>query len=163
LPPGPTVLTIFAVTERTQAPTATELLAESAEHPIVLFDGVCNLCNGTVRFVIDRDPGGVFRFGSLQSVRAAELLRALGRELPRNEFESVVLIEAGRVYERSTAALRIARRLSGLWPLVTALLLVPRPIRDAIYRFIARHRYRWFGKTDQCWAPTPDLRARFVS
>jgi predicted DCC family thiol-disulfide oxidoreductase YuxK len=96
-------------------------------------------------------------------VRAAELLRALGREPPRNEFESVVLIEAGRVYERSTAALRIARRLSGLWPLVTALLLVPRPIRDAVYRFIARHRYRWFGKTDQCWAPTPDLRARFVS
>ena len=138
-------------------------MSEPASHPVVLFDGVCNLCNGAVQFIVDRDPRGTFRFTSLQSVRAASLLREHGREPPRGEPDSVVLIEDGRVYERSTAALRIARRLSGAWPLFYAFLIVPRLLRDAVYSLIARYRYRWFGKSEQCRVPTPELRARFLT
>lgn len=152
---------------RVDAPTradATEaLLAASEEHPIVLFDGVCNLCNAAVQFVIDRDPRGIFRFASLQSERAAELLRARGRTVPSGDPETVVLIEGARVTESSTAALRIARRLGGLWQFLALFLVVPRPIRDAVYRFVARRRYRWFGKTEQCRVLTPELRARLLS
>ena len=138
-------------------------MSEPASHPVVLFDGVCNLCNGAVQFIVDRDPRGTFRFTSLQSERAASLLREHGREPPRGEPDSVVLIEDGRVYERSTAALRIARRLSGAWPLFYAFLIVPRLLRDAVYSLIARYRYRWFGKSEQCRVPTPELRARFLT
>lgn len=137
--------------------------APTATHPVVLFDGVCNLCNGAVQFIVDRDPAARFHFASLQSQRAAELLRAHGREPPEGDPESVLLLEDGRVYERSTAALRIARRLSGGWPLFYAFLIVPRFLRDAVYSLIARYRYRWFGKSEQCRVPTPELRARFLS
>ena len=132
-------------------------------HPVVLFDGVCNLCNGAVQFILDRDPAGTFRFASLQSERAAALLRAHGLEPPAGDPESMVLIDGGRVYERSSAALRIARRLRGGWSLLYALVIVPRALRDAVYRVVARNRYRWFGKSDQCRVPTPELRARFLA
>ncbi|UJR84788.1 thiol-disulfide oxidoreductase DCC family protein [Sandaracinus amylolyticus] len=133
------------------------------DHPIVLFDGVCNLCHGAVQFIVDRDPRATFHFASLQSDRAAALLREHGRTPPAGDPESVVLVEDGRIYEHSTAALRIARRLGGLWPALYAFVIVPRFVRDAVYRLIARNRYRWFGRTEQCRVPTPELRARFLS
>lgn len=131
--------------------------------PIVLFDGVCNLCSASVQFIIDRDPKGIFRFASLQSERAAELLRAEGRTPPVGDPESVVLIENGVVYEHSGAALRIARRLGLPWSLFFVFWIVPWFVRDAVYRLIARNRYRWFGRSEQCRIPTPELRARFLT
>jgi predicted DCC family thiol-disulfide oxidoreductase YuxK len=130
--------------------------------PVVLFDGVCNLCHGSVQFIVDRDPGAAFRFASLQSEQGAALLRAHGRTPPEGDPDSVVLLEDGQVYEHSTAALRIARRLGGLWRLLYVFMIVPRFLRDAAYRLIARNRYRMFGKSEQCRIPTPELRARFL-
>ncbi|MCP3101108.1 thiol-disulfide oxidoreductase DCC family protein [Myxococcus sp. K15C18031901] len=129
--------------------------------PVVLFDGVCNLCNGAVNFIIDRDPGAHIRFAALQSEQAAALLAPLGR-VPEMDPQSFILVEDGRVYERSTAALRVVRRLSGAWKLLYAFMLVPRPLRDVVYGLIARNRYRLFGKAEACRMPTPELRARFL-
>ena len=140
-------------------PTASTSPAGKA--PVVLFDGVCNLCNGAVRFIIRRDPRSVFRFASLDSAAARSLLGdapGSGR-LP----DSMFLVEDGRVSSRSTAVLRIARRLRWPWPLAYAFIAVPRPVRDWAYSVIARNRYRWFGRRDQCEVPTPELQARFLS
>jgi len=134
--------------------------SEQSDHPVVLFDGVCNLCNGSVEFIIARDPTARFRFAPLESAAARSLI---DEARPRGPLpDSIVLMEHHRMYTRSTAALRIARRLRFPWPLLYALIIVPRPLRDAIYDFIARHRYRWFGKRDTCMVPTPELRARFL-
>ena len=122
----------------------------------MLFDGVCNLCTGSVRFIIERDARRQFRFASLQSARAERLLGA------RDRLESVVLIANGRTYRKSTAALLIAKRLSGAWPLLAVLLVVPRPLRDAAYDWIGARRYRWFGKREACWAPGSELAERFL-
>lgn len=129
--------------------------------PVVLFDGVCNLCDAAVLFIIDRDPDARFRFAALQSGAAARLLAGLPRP-EGGDPESVFLLEDGKLYDRSTAALRIARRLRWPWKLAYALVAVPRPLRDAAYRFVARRRYRWFGRRDACRVPTPELRARFL-
>lgn len=131
-----------------------------AETGIVLFDGVCNLCNGAVKFIVRRDPRGRFRFAPLGTRAAEAALREADHrgELP----DSIVLIEDGRVYTLSSAALRIARRLRWPWPLLGVLIIVPKGLRDAAYRRVARNRYRWFGRTDACMTPTPDLRARFL-
>lgn len=126
----------------------------------MLFDGLCNLCSGAVDFIIDRDPRAELRFAALQSDAARPLLARCG--LPAEHPGSIVLVEDGRCYRRSTAALRIARRLTFPWPLLYALLLVPRPLRDAVYDWVARNRYGWFGKRDRCRTPTPDLRSRFL-
>jgi predicted DCC family thiol-disulfide oxidoreductase YuxK len=131
-----------------------------AGYPVILFDGVCNLCTGSVRFVIARDSRKQFRFASLQSPVAEQLLGAQGRDGDR--LESVVLVVGERTYRKSTAALLIARRLDGLWPLLAALLVIPRPLRDAVYGWIGRRRYRLFGKRDVCWQPQPELAERFL-
>jgi predicted DCC family thiol-disulfide oxidoreductase YuxK len=123
---------------------------------VVLFDGVCNLCNGAVRFILARDPAARFRFASLQSDAARRLLGDGG------PAETIVLLDAGKTYVKSTAALRIARGLRFPWPLLYAFVAVPRPVRDLIYDWVARHRYRWFGKRDTCMLPTPELRERFL-
>jgi predicted DCC family thiol-disulfide oxidoreductase YuxK len=128
--------------------------------PVILFDGVCNLCNGFVRFVIARDPDGRFQFGALQSPAARRLLDSF--DLRDAGPDSVVLIEDGRAWTRSAAALRITRGLSFPWPLAAVFVVVPRPLRDWIYNLVARNRYRWFGKRDVCMVPTPELRARFI-
>lgn len=130
--------------------------AAEPDRPVILFDGVCNLCTGSVQFVIARDSRQRFRFASLQSPAAERLL---GR---RDDLESVVLVQGGRTYRKSGAALRIARRLDGLWPLLSLLLLVPRPLRDAVYDAIGRRRYRLFGKRAACWAPSAKLAERFL-
>jgi predicted DCC family thiol-disulfide oxidoreductase YuxK len=126
---------------------------------VILFDGVCNLCNGAVRFVIERDPAGRFQFAALQSAAAARLVGSRSRDrLP----DSIVLVEDGRLWTRSTAALRIARRLRFPWPAAYAMIVVPRPLRDWIYNLVARNRYTWFGRRDACMVPAPALQARFL-
>jgi predicted DCC family thiol-disulfide oxidoreductase YuxK len=127
---------------------------------VVLFDGVCNLCNGAVRFIIDRDPAGRFRFASLQSLAAREVLGAATVEEPLPD--SIVLVERDRVTTRSTAALQIARRLQFPWPLLYAFIVVPRRLRDAVYDVVARNRYRWFGRREVCMVPTPGMMVRFL-
>ena len=133
---------------------------ESSAHPILLFDGVCNLCNGSVQLIIRRDPEARFRFASLQSEVGQRYLEEL--QVDRDAVDSVILVEGGRWYKESDAALRIARLLGGPWKAMGILRLLPRPLRDRLYRFIARHRYRWFGKRESCWLPTPELRERFL-
>ena len=125
-------------------------------HATVLFDGYCNLCNASVNFVIERDKEGYFKFGPLQS----EAANALGERVT-GDPDSIVLIEDGKRYEQSSAALRIARKLDGAWPLVFAFIVVPPFIRNGVYRYIARNRYQWFGKTDACRIPSPEYEARF--
>jgi predicted DCC family thiol-disulfide oxidoreductase YuxK len=129
-------------------------------YPTILFDGVCNFCNGAVNFTIRRDRKKQLRFASLQSAAAAQLLKA--HRWPAEDMKSFLLIENGRLYHRSTAALRVCRYLGGLWPLCMALLVIPRFIRDGIYDIIARNRYRWFGQRETCMIPTPEIRERFL-
>ena len=130
----------------------------------ILFDGVCNLCNGFVQFIIRHDAGGRFRFAALQSDAGRALLAAHGvaPEAIAAEPESVLLLSGGRLYSHSTAVLRIARGLGGAWRLAAVGEVLPRPWRDAAYRFVARHRYRWFGRQESCLLPTPELKARFL-
>jgi len=130
------------------------------DHPILLFDGVCNLCNGTVQWVIEHDPGAKFRFASLQSETGQQLLQA--HHLPTGELNTVVLVDGGKAYTRSDVPLRIVGKLGGLWPILQAFYIVPKPLRNAVYDWIARNRYRWFGKKEACWLPTPELKARFL-
>lgn len=129
-------------------------------HPVLLFDGVCNLCNESVQWVIRHDPQAIFRFASLQSEAGQQLLRQ--HNLPTNELNTVVLIDAGRAYTRSDVPLHIFRKIGGAWPLLTALRIVPSSLRNAVYDWIARNRYRWFGKKEACWLPTPSLKSRFL-
>ncbi len=130
---------------------------------VIVFDGVCNLCNAWVRFVIRHDPHGHFTFAPFQGDAATELLRQRGVQWTA-PASSVVLVESDRVYQESTAALRIALGLDGVWPvLARGLMIVPRPVRDAVYRCIARNRFRWFGRRDTCMVPTADVRSRFLS
>jgi predicted DCC family thiol-disulfide oxidoreductase YuxK len=127
--------------------------------PVILFDGVCNLCNRFVQFVIARDLRAKFSFASLQSEAAARLgVRVGSCDGP----ESIVLLENGRAFTQSTAALRIVVALGFPWTVAGALLLVPRPLRDWTYAVIARNRYRWFGRRQVCMVPTPDLKGRFL-
>ncbi len=121
---------------------------------------MCNVCNGAVQFVIDRDPSARFRFGALQS-RAARLVLRERYTLPTVP-DSIVLLDESGVFTRSDAVLRVARGLRFPWPLAYGLIVVPRPIRDWLYDIVARNRYAWFGKRDACTVPTPDLRARFL-
>jgi predicted DCC family thiol-disulfide oxidoreductase YuxK len=125
--------------------------------PIVLFDGVCNLCSVAVNWIIDRDHRRVFRFASLQSEVARELLAQCG-PVP----DSIVLIDEAGIHYRSTAALRIARRLGFPWSMAIVARVLPLSIRDAIYRWIARNRYSWFGRTETCRIPTPERASRFL-
>lgn len=126
---------------------------------LILFDGVCNVCNASVTFIIDRDPAGRFRFASLQSAVGQEVLRKTGR--PAAGFDSVVLVENGRFYEKSDAALRIARHLRG-WRWAWGFRFVPKFLRNLVYDLIARNRYRWFGRRTTCRVPTAAERERFV-
>lgn len=131
-----------------------------SEPPLILFDGICNLCSGAVQFVIRRDGRARFRFAALQSAAAKAALASVGGlgTLP----DSIVVLHRGRLRTKSAAALAIARGLRFPWPLLTIFWLVPYPLRDLVYDWIAKNRYRWFGKTEQCWVPTPALRARFL-
>ena len=127
---------------------------------VVLFDGVCNLCSNSVQFIIKRDPKARFKFASLQSAFGQTELRRFN--LNPAQLHSIILVQGDKYLERSNAALEIARLLSGAWPICYAFKIVPRFLRDPVYNWIARNRYRWFGKKNECWLPTPDLRERFL-
>ncbi len=128
---------------------------------IILFDGVCNLCNSAVKFVLKRDKDSVFKFASLQSDIAKKLLKDF--KVSGIDNGTFVLIVDGEVYTRSTAALKVSKHLSGLWPLMTIFMIVPRFIRDWVYNLVSKNRYRWFGKRDICMIPTPEMKIKFLN
>ena len=127
---------------------------------IVIFDGVCNFCNGAVNFIIQRDPEGTFAFTPMQSKLAQELTQRFN--MPDVGMDTLVLIKAGKCYVLSDAALEIAKDLKGPWRLCYVFKVVPRPIRDAAYKLFARNRYRLFGKREACMVPTVEVKSRFV-
>ncbi len=127
---------------------------------VILFDGVCNLCNGSVIFVLQKERKPVFKFASIQSKPGKELLNLCG--LPANYVQAVILIDNGKIYLGSTAALKIGQTLKfPWWFLAYAGFVVPKLVRDWIYAQIAKHRYQWFGKRDICMIPTENLKSRF--
>jgi predicted DCC family thiol-disulfide oxidoreductase YuxK len=127
---------------------------------LLLFDGVCNLCNGVVRFIIKLDTKNKFKFGSIQSGVGRFWLERYG--LLENEIDSFVFIHNNKFYRKSTAALKMARELGGIGKILYVFILLPRPLRDSIYDIIARYRYKIFGKRDNCMIPGPELQARFL-
>ena len=131
-----------------------------AQHPVILFDGICNLCNSAVQFVIKRDKKQRFRFASLQSEQGQQVLDEM--QYPLTRADSFYLVENGKVFDQSTAALRVVRALQGLWPLLYGFIVVPPFIRDGVYNVIAKNRYRWFGQRNTCMVPTAENRARFL-
>ena len=128
---------------------------------IILFDGVCNLCNSAVKFVLKRDRNSVFKFASLQSDIAKKLLKDF--EVSGMGEGTFVLIDNGEVFTRSTAALKVSKHLSGLWPLMTIFMIVPRFMRDWVYNLISKNRYRWFGKRDTCMIPSSEMKIKFLN
>jgi predicted DCC family thiol-disulfide oxidoreductase YuxK len=130
------------------------------DQKIVLFDGVCNLCSSSVQFILKRDKKNQFLFGSLQGNYGQENLKRYN--LPQDEFNSFMLVEGDQLYTKSTGALRMLKHLGGGWQLLYAFIIVPKFIRDAVYSFIAKNRYRWFGKREECWLPKPEWKKRFL-
>lgn len=128
--------------------------------PVLLFDGVCNLCNGSVQWVLMHDAKAQFRFAALQSDTGQMLLRQFG--LAPAQLDTVVLVAGDRVFLRSDAPLEIVRRLGGGWALLYVFKVLPRPLRNAVYDWVARHRYRWFGRQETCMLPRPEWKGRFV-
>ncbi|WP_421384963.1 thiol-disulfide oxidoreductase DCC family protein [Bacillus salacetis] len=126
---------------------------------IILFDGVCNLCNNIVQFVIKRDKDAYFQFASQQSPEGQALMEKYQID---PQTDSFILIEKGRAYMKSTAALRVSRNLDGTWKVFYAGMVIPKGLRDPIYDYIARNRYKWFGKRDSCMLPGPDMKKRFI-
>ncbi|MGG1675516.1 thiol-disulfide oxidoreductase DCC family protein [Neobacillus sp. NRS-1170] len=126
---------------------------------IVLFDGVCNLCNHSVQFILIRDANKAFKFASLQGETGQKLLKQYGLN---NDLNSFVLIENNKPYLKSTAALRVCMNLSGAWRLFPFFLVIPKPIRDFVYDVVANNRYKWFGKTESCLLPSPEWKDRFL-
>ena len=133
----------------------------SESNPIILFDGVCNLCNKTVQFVIKKDREKKFRFASLQGSSGQRILKDL--KIPADIFHSFILLEDDKVYERSTAALRLLKLLGRGWQFFYIFILLPKPIRDGIYNWISRNRYKWFGKKDSCMIPEGGVKDRFLN
>ena len=134
---------------------------ETTQNAIILFDGVCNFCNGSVNFIIDRDKTGYFKFAPLQSEIGEKLLAENG--IDKTVTDSVILVEDGKVYTHSTAALRIAGRLEGKWSWFRHLTVVPSFVRDGFYKLFAKNRYKLFGKQEACMLPTPEIRSRFLA
>ena len=130
------------------------------DHPVILFDGICNLCNASVQYVIKHDQKRLFRFASLQSFFGEKILRQ--KNLPVDLFNSFILFENKRIYTRSTAALMVAKRLSGFIKILYGFIIIPKFIRDAVYNLIAKNRYKWFGKQETCWLPAPALKNLFL-
>jgi predicted DCC family thiol-disulfide oxidoreductase YuxK len=127
---------------------------------IVLFDGVCNLCNNSVQFILKRDKKNQFMFGSLQGTAGQAYLKKFN--LPADTLNSFMLVEDDKLYTRSTGALRMLKHLGGGWALLYGFIIVPKFIRDAVYNWIAANRYKWFGKKEECWLPTKELKTKFL-
>lgn len=130
------------------------------KHKIILFDGVCNLCNSSVVFVIKRDKKDVFRFAALQSEVGQELVARYN--IDTTDTDSIILIDSDTVFVKSTAGLKITTHLSGGYPLLYAFMIVPNFIRNWVYDYVARNRYKWYGRKDSCMIPTPELQAKFL-
>lgn len=130
------------------------------DHPIVLFDGVCNLCCSSVQFIIKHDPKHLFRFASLQGEFGQQVLEQY--HLPAAAFSSFILLEKGIVYTKSSGALRVTRKLNGLWSGLYAFSIIPPFIRNAVYNWVAKNRYQWFGKKEACPIPTTELSKFFL-
>ena len=127
---------------------------------IILCDGECNFCDHSVLFIIKRDKKALFKFASIQSEAGQEIIK--NYHIP-SQIDSVILIEKGNYYYQSTAALKICKHLKGAWKLFYILILVPKPLRDFLYKIVARNRYKWFGKKEACILPPPEIRKRFLS
>ena len=129
------------------------------DKPVILFDGVCNLCTGSVQFILKRDKEKKFLFASLQSNYGQNLLKQF--DLPTSTLKSFILKQDEKIFTRSAAALKMFQQLKG-WKWVKIFWIVPEFIRDAVYNLVARNRYNWFGKKEECWLPTPELKQRFL-
>ncbi len=127
--------------------------------PIIFFDGVCNLCNASVQFVIAHDNKEQFGFTAIQGELAKNVLPKFN--VDQTQLSTVLLLEEGKLYTKSSAALRIARKLGGAWPLLYGFIIIPKFIRDWFYSIIAKNRYKWWGKQESCWVPTPQLKSKF--
>lgn len=130
------------------------------KHPLIVFDGVCNLCNSSVQFVIKNDPKNLFVFTALQTAQVETYLSAKKPRLL--DIDSILLITPQKIYTKSSAALTIAKDLEGVYPLLYILYFIPKPIRDVVYDFIAKRRYKWYGKKDSCMIPTQSLKNKFI-
>lgn len=130
------------------------------DYPIILFDGVCNFCNGAINFIIKRDKKRVFRYAALQSEAGQQLLKQ--HDLSTTDLDSFVLVYKGKTYKKTSAALQVAQILGGAWRLTRIFRIFPSPIRDLAYTIIANNRYRWFGKKESCMIPTPEVRSLFL-
>lgn len=126
---------------------------------VILFDGICNLCNQSVQFILKRDVTEKIQFASLQGQFGSKMV---AKQRHPNQLNSLILLEGTRQYEKSTAVLRICRYLNWPWKFFMIFLIVPRPIRDAVYTYIANHRYKWFGHQEQCLLPSPKYKHRFI-
>jgi predicted DCC family thiol-disulfide oxidoreductase YuxK len=131
------------------------------EPSIIFFDGVCNLCNASIDFIIKRDRKNRFLVGALQDEYSRKVLAQYN--VNENYLDSLVLLQNGKIFYKSTAALKIARSLSGIWPIFYPLILLPKRFRDLLYDWIASNRYTWFGKKNTCRLPTPEEKAKFLS
>lgn len=131
------------------------------DNPLILFDGICNFCNSAVNFTLKRNTKADIRFAPMQSEAGQKLLQQYN--LPADDMQSFFFIEDGVVYKQSTAALKVCRHLRWLWPLCYGFIIVPKFIRDGIYNWIAKNRYKWFGVQQSCMIPTPEVRARFLN
>jgi predicted DCC family thiol-disulfide oxidoreductase YuxK len=136
------------------------MIAETDSHPIILFDGVCNLCNGFVQFVISHDKTGKFYFGALQSKKGQHLLADFN--LSDKLLKTIVLVDGKSAFTESTAVLKIAGQLTGGWKLIYVFIIVPKSLRNWVYKLVAKYRYGIFGKRDACMVPTPELKSRFI-
>ena len=133
---------------------------EDINHPVILFDGVCNLCNASVQFIINRDKKQIFRFAALQSQFGQKVVDSFN--LSDKKIDSVILLENNSVKIKSDAALRIAKQLGGIYSLLYVFIILPKFFRNSVYDFIARNRYSWFGKNESCMIPTPELKRLFI-
>jgi predicted DCC family thiol-disulfide oxidoreductase YuxK len=131
------------------------------QQPIILFDGVCNFCNSAVNFTIKRNAKANILFTAMQSEAGQKILKQYN--LPLGDMQSFIFIESGTAYKQSTAALKVCRHLRGLWPLCYSFIIVPKFIRDGIYNWIAKNRYKWFGIRQECMIPTPEVKTRFLT
>lgn len=127
---------------------------------IILFDGVCNLCNNSVVFIIKRDKKDVFRFAAIQSDEGQKLIK--DHDINTSKTDSIILIEENQCSVKSTAALKIAKHLKGAYPLLYGFIILPTFFRNWVYDIIAKNRYKWFGKKDNCMIPTPELKSKFL-
>jgi predicted DCC family thiol-disulfide oxidoreductase YuxK len=133
---------------------------QSNSKSIVYFDGVCNLCESSVQFIIRKNKKKNIQFASLQGSHGQAFL--IENNFNTSEFSSLVYVEKGKIYAKSSGALRITKQLKGLWPLMICFLIVPKFIRDAVYNYVAKNRYKWYGKKTSCWLPTLELKQRFL-